>query len=122
MGRVELTLHANGEFRREVRYADPASGAVFPDAITEGTYTASNGSAQLTITRAYFRLGGAPVTNATVQPVQPSTETFKYSFEDGRLIFTYFCPPDALALCLNDPFPHYTRVDPNWRGSGSPGW
>lgn len=118
MGAAELTLGGNGEFRREVRYADPASGKVFPDVITEGTYTTSGSRVHVTVTRAYLRLNGPPETNATPQPVAPQTETYAYSLSGGKLTFTYVCAPNA--LCIEDPFPRYTRVDPNWRGSGTP--
>lgn len=108
LGRVELTFSASGEFRREVRYTDPVSGPTFPDLITEGTFTTSDGKVQATITRAYFRQGRTPATNVTLQPVAPVNDTYVYSISEGKLTFTFVCPPNA--ICINDPFPEYTRV------------
>ena len=108
LGRVDLTFRATGEFRREVRYTDPVGGVTFPDVITEGTFTASDGMVHVTITRAYFRQGGAPATNVTPQPIAPLDDTYLYSISEGKLIFTFICPPNA--LCINDPFPEYARV------------
>ncbi len=108
LGRVELAFHATGEFRREVRYTDPVSGLTFADVITEGTFTASDGKVQATITRAYFRQGRTPATNVTLQPVAPFDDTYVYSISEGKLHFTFVCPPNA--ICINDPFPEYTRV------------
>ncbi|HEX9937060.1 MAG TPA: hypothetical protein VGB15_08050, partial [Longimicrobium sp.] len=89
VGRVDLSLGANGEFRREVQYADPVRGIVFPDAISEGTFTTSGGRVHVTVTHAYQRLNGQPVTNATPQPVAPQAETYAYSLSGGKLSFTY---------------------------------
>lgn len=111
LARMDLMLGPNGQFRRELRYVDPVNGIEFPDVIWEGSYTASDGNAQVIITRVYARLGGAPVTNPAPQATPPATETFTYSFQDGMLTFSYICPPNA--LCGKDPFERYTRVMPD---------
>lgn len=109
LGHVELHLESNGQFRREVRYQDPVNGIGFYDAITEGTYTVSEQTVEVTITHAYHRLGGTPVPGPTLLPVPPRAETFTYSLEGNQLTFSYRCDPASLALCIPDPFPHYTR-------------
>ena len=111
MARVHLGLGPNGQFRRELRYLDPVSGLDFPETISEGTYTASNGSAQVTITREYVRLGGTPQTNPAPQPTSPRTENYTYSLGDKALTFRFICPINA--LCGEDPFPQYTAVLPD---------
>lgn len=52
---MHLTFGNNGEFRRELRLADPVSGDAFPHAITEETFTTSEGRAHVTVTRVYLR-------------------------------------------------------------------
>ncbi|HEU4561144.1 MAG TPA: hypothetical protein VFS20_25050 [Longimicrobium sp.] len=111
LARVHLGLGPNGQFRRELRYVDPVSGLDFPEAISEGTYTASSGNAQVTITRDYVRLGGTPQTNPVPQPTPSRTENYTYSLQDGVLTFRHICPINA--LCGEDPFPKYTAVLPD---------
>lgn len=109
LAHVELTLRGNGEFRREVRYVDPAGGIAFTDAVAEGTYTAPDGTVRFIVTHEYFRLGGTPVSEPAAQPVQPRTEAHLYTLDGGRLTFASGgCGP--LANCAPERFPRFTRV------------
>lgn len=109
LAHVGLTLGGSGEFRREVRYLDPVAGIAFPDAITEGTFTATDGTVRFTITRAYYRASGAPVADPAPLPVQPNTDEYLYTLDGGRLTFGSGCGGPT-ANCVPDRFPRFTRV------------
>lgn len=46
-----------------------------------------------------------------MQPVGPIADVYVYSLSGGKLTFRYVCPPNA--ICGDDPFLEYTRVEAN---------
>lgn len=107
-GQVVLSFLEKGTFTRQASLHDPQGDRFVVDAIGQGTYTARNGVARLTVTRQYQRGAGAPVEHPVVEAAGPYTLEYRYTVTGGEMTFVSVCP--ANALCVEPRFTHYSSL------------